>query len=82
MGGYCRSDSKILVGDCLCLDVRQLKRVGRLEPGQIYSCKWQNGSNIIIEAEPEGIELFYDISRNGQPREDVHIEVPLSWSFL
>lgn len=81
MRGYYRSDSRTLVGGHLSIDVRQLKRVGRLEPGQIYSCEWENGSNIVIETEPEAIGLFYNISRSGQPHEDVHIEIPLSWSF-
>jgi hypothetical protein len=81
MGGFSRSDSKNLVGDCLCLDVRQLKRVGRLEPGQTYSCKWRSGSKIVIETKPGGIELFYGISRNRQPLKFVHNEVPLSWSL-
>lgn len=79
-GSWSRFDSKTLAEDCLSIDVRQLNRKGCLEPGQRLSWKWQNGGNITIATKPGAIELFYGISRNGQPREDVHIEVPLSWS--
>jgi hypothetical protein len=79
-GNWYRFDSKTLAEHCLSIDVRQLNRKGCLEPGQRYGWKWQNGANITIETKPGGIELFYNISRNVQPREDVHIEVPLSWS--
>jgi hypothetical protein len=48
--------------------------------GLRYSWKWNNGSNIVIETKPGAIELFYSISRNEKPLEDVHIAVPLSWS--
>ena len=33
-----------------------------------------------IATKPGAIEFSYDIYRNEQPREDVHIEVSLSWS--
>lgn len=79
-GSWSRFDSKTLAEDCLNIDVRQLNRKGCLEPGQRLSWKWQNGSNITIATEPGAIELFYGISRNGLPREDVHTEIPLSWS--
>ena len=79
-GNWYRFDSKTLAENCLSIDVRQLSRKGCLEPGQRHSWKWSDGSNIVIETKPEAIELFYGISRNEQPREDVHIEVPLSWS--
>jgi hypothetical protein len=77
-GNWYRFDSKTLVDDCLSIDVRQLSRWGYLKPWLRYPLKWNNGSNIIIETKPGAIELFYGISRNEQPREDVHIEVPLS----
>jgi hypothetical protein len=79
-GNWYRFDSKTLAEHCLSIDVRQLSRKRCLEPGQRYSWRWQNGSDIVIETKPEAIELFYGISRNEQPREDVHILVPLSWS--
>lgn len=80
-GNWYRFDSKTLAEHCLSIDVRQLSRKRCLEPGQRYSWRWQNGSDIVIETKPEAIELFYGVSRNEQPREDVHIEVSLSWSF-
>ena len=79
-GNWYRLDSKTLAEHCMSLDVRQLNRKGCLEPWQGGSLEWQNGCNIVIETKPEAIELFYGISRNEQPREDVHIKVPLSWS--
>jgi hypothetical protein len=79
-GNWYRFDSKTLAEHCMSLDVRHLNRKGCLEPWLRYAWNWQNGCNIVIETTSEAIELFYGISRNEQPREDVHIEVPLSWS--
>jgi hypothetical protein len=79
-GNWYRYDSKTLAENCLFIDVRQLYRKGCLEPGKKYYWKWQDGSNIVIETTPEAIELTYNISRNEQSREDVHIKVCLSWS--
>jgi hypothetical protein len=79
-GNRYRLDSKTLAEHCMSIDVRQLNRKGGLEPRQRYSWQWQDGCNIVIKTKPEAIELFYGISRNEQPREDVHIKVPLSWS--
>ncbi len=79
-GNWYRFDSKPLVEDCLSLDVRYLNREGCLTPGKSSYLEWRGGNNIVIETTMEAIELFYGISRNEQPREDVHIEVPLSWT--
>jgi hypothetical protein len=79
-GNWYRSDSKTLVEHCLCIDVLRLNREGYLKLGLRYTWQWQKGTNIVIETKPDGIDLLYGISRNGQPREDIHIEVPLSWS--
>lgn len=79
-GNWYRSDSKTLTEHCMSIDVRRLNRKGCQEPGQKYSWKWQNGSNIVIETKPGAIELFYSIPRNEQPCKDVHITAPLSWS--
>jgi hypothetical protein len=79
-GNWYRSDSKTIAEHCCSIDVRQLSRWGYLKPWLKYPLKWNNGSNIVIETKPRAIELFYGISRNKQPREDVHIAVPLSWS--
>jgi hypothetical protein len=79
-GNWYRFDSKTLAEHCLNIDVRHLNRKGSLAPGKRYYWKWQDGNNIVIETLPEAIELFYGISRNEQPREDVHTKVPLSWS--
>jgi hypothetical protein len=79
-GNWYRFDSKTLAEHCCSIDVRQLSRWGSLKPWLRYPLEWNNGSNIVIETRPGAIELFYGISRNGQPREDVHIEVPLSWT--
>ncbi len=79
-GNWYRFSSKTLAEHCCSIDVRQLSRWGSLKPWLRYPLEWNNGSNIVIETRPGAIELFYGISRNGQPREDVHIEVPLSWS--
>jgi hypothetical protein len=79
-GNWHRFDSKTLAEHCLSIDVRQLNRTGCLKPWQRYSWRWQDGSNIVIETKPGAFELIYSISRNDQPREDVHIEVTLSWS--
>lgn len=79
-GNWYRFDSKTIAEHCCSIDVRQLSRWGYLKPWLRYPLKWNNESNIVIETKPGAIELFYGISRNEQPREDVHIEVPLSWS--
>jgi len=79
-GNWYRFDSKTIAEQCCSIDVRQLSRKGYLVQGLRYSWKWNNGSNIVIETKPGAIELFYSISRNEKPREDVHITVPLSWS--
>lgn len=79
-GNWYRFDSKTVAEHCCSIDVRQLSRWGYLKPWLRYPLKWNNGSNIIIETKPGAIELFYGISHNEQPREDVRIEVPLSWS--
>ena len=79
-GNLHRFDSKTLAEHCHSIDVRQLNRTGCLKPWQRYSWRWQDGSNIVIETKPGVVELIYSISRNDQPREDVHIEVTLSWS--
>ena len=79
-GNWFGSNSKTLVESCLSIDVSQLNRMGYLDSWQRYSWKWQDGSNIVIETKPGVIELFYGISSNGHQHEDVHIEVPLSWS--
>ena len=79
-GNWYRFDSKTIAEQCCSIDVRQLSRWGYLKPWLKYPLKWNNGSNIVIETKPGAIELFYGISRNEQPREDVHITVPLSWS--
>jgi hypothetical protein len=79
-GNWYRFDSKSLVDHYMSIDVLQLSRKVCLEPGQRYFWKLQNGCKIAIETKPDAIELFYGISRNGSPREDIHITVPLSWS--
>jgi hypothetical protein len=79
-GDWIRPDSKTLAEHCPCIDIRQLSRKGGLEPGQLYSWKWQNGSNIVVETKPEAVVLFYGITSNEQPRDDICIEVPISWS--
>ena len=79
-GNRYRFDSKTMAEHCCSIDVRQLNRWGYLKPWLRYPLKWNNESNIVIETKPGAIELFYGISRNEQPREDVHIEVSLSWS--
>jgi len=79
-GNWYRFASKTVAEQCCSIDVRQLSRWGYLKPWLKYPLKWNNGSNIVIETKPGAIELFYGISRNEQPREDVHITVPLSWS--
>ncbi len=79
-GNWYRFSSKNVAEDCCSIDVRQLSRWGYLKPWLRYPLKWNNGSNIVIETRPGVIELFYGISRNVQPREDVHIKVSLSWS--
>ena len=76
-GNRYRFDSKTIAEHCCSIDVRQLSRWGYLKPWLRYPLKWNNESNIVIETKPGAIELFYGISRNEQPREDVHIEVPL-----
>lgn len=79
-GNWQKSSHKTLVEDCLHIDIRQMSRSGCLDPWQRYSWKWQNGCNITIETRPDAIELFYSISYNGQPHEDVSYKVPLSWT--
>jgi hypothetical protein len=79
-GNWYRFGSKTQVEHCCSVDVRQLSRWGYLKPWLRYPLKWNNGSNIVIETRPGTIELFYGISCNGKPREDVHTEVSLSWS--
>jgi hypothetical protein len=79
-GNWYRFDSKTLTEHCCSIDVRQLSRWGSLKPWLRYPLKWNNGSNIVVETKPGVIELSYGISHNGQPREDVHIVVPLTWS--
>jgi hypothetical protein len=74
--GYC----KPLAEDCMYIDVRQLNRNGCLAPGRKYSLKWQNGSDIQVETTAEALKLLYNVSSNGQPREEVYIKVPLSWT--
>jgi hypothetical protein len=78
-GDWYRFDSKTLVESCLNIDVRQLDRKGCLEPGQRYSFKWQDGSNIVIETRPDAIELDYTISYDGNSQK-VNYEIPLSWT--
>lgn len=80
-GNWYRFDSKTVAENCLSIDVRQLNRKGCLEPGQRYYWKWQDRGDITISTRPGAIELSYGISRNVQPREDVRITVPLSWSY-
>ena len=79
-GRWYRSGSKIIAEHCLFIDVRQLRKMGCLEPGQRYYWKWQNGCNIVLETTPEAIELTYTISRNGQQGEKMHIKTLLSWT--
>jgi hypothetical protein len=79
-GNWYRYDSKTIAEHCCSIDVRQLSRGGCLKPWLKYPLKWNNGSNIIVETKPDAIDLSYGISRNEQPREDVRIIVPLSWS--
>jgi hypothetical protein len=79
-GNWYRFDSKALVEGCLSIDIRQMSRSGCLEPWQRYSWKWQNGCDITIGTQPDAIELFYSISYNGKPHEDVNYKVPLSWT--
>jgi hypothetical protein len=74
--GYC----KTLVEDCMYIDIHHLSKSGCLEPGRRYSLKWQNGCDILIETTSEALKLFYVISFNGQPQENVHIKVPLTWT--
>jgi hypothetical protein len=74
--GYC----KPLVEDCMYIDIRHLSKSGCLAPGRKYSLKWQNGCDILIETTPDAVKLLYNISSNGQPRENVFIKVPLSWT--
>ena len=79
-GNWNRFESKTLAEDCLSIDIRQLNRMGGLEPWKRYNLTWKNGSNIIIKTKQEAIELSYTISRKGQQCKDVHVDVPLSWS--
>jgi hypothetical protein len=79
-GNWYRVNKKTLAEHCLSIDVRQLNRKGCLEPWLMYAWKWQNGFCIVIETTPGAIELAYIISRNGQQREWVYIEVPLYWT--
>jgi len=85
MGGYGSGRrhgyfNKPLVEDCLSIDVRILSRSGCLGTWQKYSLVWQNGCDILIETAPEAVKLFYNLSLNGQPQENVYIKVPLSWT--
>lgn len=78
-GNWCRFDSKTLAEHYLFIDVRQLSRSGCLVPGKRFDWQWRDGCNILIEIERDSIDLLYAISHDSQ-REDVHINVLLSWS--
>ena len=74
--GYC----KPLVEDCMSIDIRYLSRSGCLGLWQRYSLGWQNGCDILIETSLEAVQLFYNLSLDGQPQENVYIKIPLSWT--
>ena len=85
MGGYGSgkrygSDRKTLAEQCMCIDIRILKRNGLLEPGSSGSWKWQNGCYVDFRTTFGAVELFYKISFNKQPLERVYTRVRLSWT--
>lgn len=85
MGGFgsglqCGSDRKTLAEECMCIDIRILKRNGLLEPMSSGSWRWQNGCYIDIRTTFGAVELFYKTSYNEQPLESVYIKARLSWT--
>lgn len=78
-GNWYRFDSKTLVKDCLCIDVRQLNKKGCLEPGQRFNWRWQDGNYITIETKAGAIELDYTISYDGKSQK-INYEIPLTWT--
>jgi hypothetical protein len=68
-----------LTEDYLCLDVRNLRRTGRLSPGWHGSVTWGSRATIKVEVDGDeptaGLVLIY--SYNEQP---VRERVPVSWT--
>lgn len=72
------------VNDYRSLDVRRLKRAGRLSPGQHFGWQWTRDgeavASIVIETQPGAIFLDYSVTQHGGEREEMRYRVPLDWT--
>jgi hypothetical protein len=77
---------KGLVGDHLDLDVLELHRERRLEPGEWYYRTWWRGDRalltVMIQALDDGVELSYPPRTRGRGRgvRQTRYDVPLAWT--